>query len=76
MTGDDGCNSIGNRIDIEMRDVVHDVEPLAADVDDGRGGQGIGPLALVVVAANRRDGRDATQTLEISGVPISPAWMM
>ena len=52
---------------IEMRDVVHDVKPLAADVDDRRVGQAIGPLALVVVAANRRDGRDATQTLENLG---------
>ena len=64
---DDRRNPVRDWIDIEVRNVVHDVDSLTADVDDCRRRQRIGPRIFVVVAANSGDRRNSPQSLEDLG---------
>jgi hypothetical protein len=55
VTGDDGREASGIRIEVELREVVKDIDRVVADLDDVVCRKAGSPSALVVIAADRAD---------------------
>ena len=66
MAADDHVDSLGLRIDVECRQIVHDEDSRTFDRQKQRGGQIVRPGAMIVIASNRAHGRDGTKRLEHS----------
>lgn len=64
MAGDDGGETGGRGIEVELRQVVKHVNGVGADVDDVAGRKSASPSSLVVIPANgskRREGSECIQ---------------
>jgi hypothetical protein len=64
MAGDDSRESRGMRIEVELRQVMKNVDFLAANLDDVVCGKTARPSAYVVIAAHSSDGRNASERVQ------------
>jgi hypothetical protein len=61
VAGHHDLDSGGNRIDIELRKIVNDMDANLTDLDQFRFRQRVGPCTPVVIAAHCRDRRNARE---------------
>jgi hypothetical protein len=64
VTGHDSGEARGIRIEVEFQEVVKDIDRVAADLDDVVGWKVASPATLVVVAADRVDRCDGSESFQ------------